>query len=71
MVTEVKHLAMETLEGGLDEIRRSPADRGVLELIVRRPQTEEREREVLETGNAAGVPARRMGRRIRICSSIS
>ena len=39
---------MTELEAGLGEIRRSPADEGVLELIVRRPQTDERE--VLEVG---------------------
>ena len=36
------------LEAGLDEIRRSPADKGTVELIVRRPA--EDEREVLEEG---------------------
>jgi len=39
---------MEQLEAGLDGIRQSPKDEGVLELIVRRPQTDERE--VLEEG---------------------
>jgi hypothetical protein len=43
-----RQLTMEELEGGLDEIRRSPKDAGVLELIVRRPRTDERE--VLEVG---------------------
>ena len=47
MVDE-KHLSMEELEAGLDEIRRSPKDEGKLELIVRRPQLGERE--VLEEG---------------------
>ena len=37
------------LEAGLDEIRRSPADDGTLELIVRRPAVDERE--VLEVGD--------------------
>jgi hypothetical protein len=37
------HLALAALEDGLDEIRRSPADRGLIELIVRRPAIEERE----------------------------
>ncbi len=45
---EVTHLAIEELEAGLDEIRRSPKDGGALELIVRRPQIGERE--VLEAG---------------------
>lgn len=42
------HLTVEALEAGLDEIRRSPRDEGVLELIVRRPRTGERE--VLQEG---------------------
>ncbi len=40
---EIKHLTRAELEAGLDEIRRSPKDAGVLALIVRRPQTEARE----------------------------
>ena len=44
----VKHLTIAELEAGLDEIRRSPKDEGVVELIVRRPQVNERE--VLEQG---------------------
>jgi len=43
-----KHLTMEELEAGLDDIRRSPKDNGVLEMIVRRPGVDERE--VLEAG---------------------
>jgi hypothetical protein len=39
----MKHLTTTELEAGLDEIRRAPKDAGVLELIVRRPQVEERE----------------------------
>ncbi len=39
----MKHLTMAELEGGLDAIRQSPKDEGVLELIVRRPQVGERE----------------------------
>ena len=38
-----KHLTMAELEAGLDEIRRSPQDEGVLEMIVRRPRINERE----------------------------
>lgn len=34
---------MEALTAGLDEVRRSPATTGVLELIVRRPRTDGRE----------------------------
>ncbi|MGO9464388.1 MAG: MOSC domain-containing protein [Isosphaeraceae bacterium] len=41
-------LTVEDLEASLDEIRQSPKDDGVLELIVRRPRTDERE--VLEEG---------------------
>jgi len=43
-----RHLTMSELEAGLAEIRRSPRDEGLLELIVRRPRTEERE--ILEQG---------------------
>ena len=38
-----KHLTMEELEAGLDAIRSSPKDKGVLEMIVRQPRTDERE----------------------------
>jgi hypothetical protein len=37
------HLTIEKLEEGLDEIRRSPKDGGVLEMIVCRPQVDGRE----------------------------
>ena len=43
MVAAENHLSMEELESGLDEIRDSPRDEGVLELIVRRPKVGERE----------------------------
>lgn len=43
MITEIRHLTMAELEAGLEEIRRAPKDEGVLQLIVRRPQVEERE----------------------------
>ncbi len=39
----MRHLTMEELEAGIEEIRRSPRDEGVLRLIVRRPATLERE----------------------------
>jgi len=39
---------MDELEAALDEIRESPKDEGVLELIVRQPRIDERE--VLEEG---------------------
>ena len=42
-MSELKHTLMETLTAGLDEVRRSPATTGVLELIVRRPRTDVRE----------------------------
>jgi hypothetical protein len=47
-MADQKHLTMAELEAGLDEIRRSPKDNGVLDMIVRRPRTDERE--VLEEG---------------------
>jgi MOSC domain-containing protein len=37
------HLTAEQLQMGLDHIRRSPSDGGVLDLIVRRPTVNERE----------------------------
>jgi hypothetical protein len=45
---DIVHLTTEELEAGLDHIRQSPKDVGVLELIVRRPQIDERE--VLQEG---------------------
>lgn len=48
MTVGLKHLTMEELEAGLEEIRRAPSDEGLLQLIVRRPRIGERE--VLETG---------------------
>jgi hypothetical protein len=45
---EAKHLTAAQLEAGLDEIRRSPADEGRLEMIVCRPGVEKRR--VLEEG---------------------
>lgn len=38
-----KHLTVDELEAGLENILRSPKDNGVLDMIVRRPQVEERE----------------------------
>ena len=46
MTELAQHLTTDDLEGGLDEILASPAERGTIELIVRRPV--EGEREVLE-----------------------
>jgi hypothetical protein len=37
------HLSLADLEAGLDAVRRSPSDGGILELIVRRPAAGERE----------------------------
>lgn len=42
-MTGMKHLAMAELQAGLEKIRRSPKDEGVLELIVRRPKVGARE----------------------------
>lgn len=42
-MADVKHLTREELEAGLAEIRQSPKDEGVLEMVVRRPRTGERE----------------------------
>lgn len=42
-MTEPYHLTMQELEAGLETVNQSPKDRGILELIVRRPGTEERE----------------------------
>lgn len=47
-MTEIEFATMDELEAGLDAIRQSPKDQGVLELIVRRPATDERE--ILEEG---------------------
>ena len=46
MQAEIKHLTLADLEAGLDEIRNSPKDQSVLDLIVSRP--EEDAREVME-----------------------
>ena len=47
MEASTLHLTLAELEAGLDEIKQSPKDRGTLELIVVRPQTDGRL--VLET----------------------
>lgn len=39
----INHLTMNELEAGLDEIRQSPKDGGTLQMIVRRPDTDQRE----------------------------
>lgn len=48
MMTEPGHLSTEQLHAGLEEIRRSPTNDGILTLIVRRPEVNERE--VLDVG---------------------
>jgi hypothetical protein len=47
-MAEAEHLTTAELEAGLDAIRQSPKDEGVIALIVRRPQINARE--VLEEG---------------------
>ena len=49
MQAEIEHLTLTDLEAGVDHIRKSPKDQGVLEMIVRRP--EEGDREVIEVGD--------------------
>ncbi len=43
----ITHLSMSELEAGLENIRQSPKEDGILKMIVRRP--DEDEREVIET----------------------
>jgi hypothetical protein len=43
MTMTIRHLSMEELHAGLDEVRQSPRDRGELKLIVRRPDVGVRE----------------------------
>ena len=45
---EAKHLTMDELTAGLDQIRESPTDNGVLQIIMRRPEIGGRE--LLEEG---------------------
>lgn len=47
-MSAVKHLSTAELEAGLEEIRRSPQNQGILEMIVCRPQIGERE--ILQEG---------------------
>src|SRR3954454_227562 len=47
----MKHLNRAELEAGVDLIRQSPANDGIVELIVRRPAVDERE--ILEEGELA------------------
>jgi len=48
MIAEATHLSITEIEAGMEEVRRSPKDKGTLELIVRRPKSEIRD--VLEEG---------------------
>lgn len=43
MLDATYHLPMTELEGGMDSVRQSPMDNGIVKMIVRRPSTEERE----------------------------
>ncbi|HEU5459642.1 MAG TPA: hypothetical protein VFU83_04075 [Pyrinomonadaceae bacterium] len=39
----MKHLTMEELEAAMGHLREAPKDEGIVQLIVRRPQVDERE----------------------------
>ena len=43
METTVKHLTLQELEAALDHLRQAPKDEGVVELIVCRPNVDQRE----------------------------
>lgn len=43
MINDIKQLTMTELEDGMEYIRQSPRDEGVLKMIVRRPNIDERE----------------------------
>ena len=43
MINDIKQLTMTELEEGMEHIRQSPKDDGVLKMIVRRPNIDERE----------------------------
>lgn len=43
MINDIKQLTMTELEEGMELIRQSPRDEGVLKMIVRRPNFDERE----------------------------
>lgn len=43
MASTVRHLTTEELEASLDHLRLAPKDEGVIELIVRRPEVDQRE----------------------------
>ena len=43
LINEIKQLTMVELEEGMEYIRQSPKDQGILKMIVRRPTVDERE----------------------------
>jgi hypothetical protein len=43
MESTVRHLTIAELEAALDHLRQTPKDDGVIELIVRRPEVDQRE----------------------------
>src|SRR5215208_236448 len=43
LMEALKHLSMTELEAGMDYIRQSPKDQGILKMIVRRPRDDERD----------------------------
>jgi len=43
LINDIKQLTMTELEEGMEYIRQSPRDEGVLKMIVRRPNVDERE----------------------------
>jgi hypothetical protein len=60
----IRHLTSDELTAGLDHIRQSPADDGVLELIVRRPTVDAREVvDEAELTPTEGLVGDRWGRR--------
>ena len=66
MTMAIRQLTMAELEAGLDEILQSPADDGLLEMIVRRPAPGTRE--TVQRGEldpAIGRKAARKSRRSR------
>jgi hypothetical protein len=43
METTIRHLTLQELEAALDHLRQAPKDNGVIQLIVRRPEVDQRE----------------------------
>jgi hypothetical protein len=78
-MTEPNPLTLAQLEAGLETIRQSPKNEGVLHLIVRRPQIDQRKPWKLENwmrsmgssgipGERAAAIAPRTGRRTLTCN---